>query len=226
MSNNGKSYVIEPCSLGDVLDLCSKYHKYGSTGKVHSHRFAVVEDGRPVAVYAWMPPSAGAAKSACPEFPQGVLSLSRMAAVPRSERRLNHISKPLRWQMKNLIDRTRYPVLLTYSDSGVPKGGGVAHTGHTYKCSGWEKTVANEVKYYEDIDGNRMSSYCAGKSRQGLSAAGTTIIQRWEHWACKRGEALTHATLGGWKRVPLFKKDGTPKLWRSGNQAYEWIKEN
>jgi hypothetical protein len=35
--------------------------------------------------------------------------------------------------MNVLIDRTRWPVLVTYSDIGQ------GHTGHVYKCSGWEK---------------------------------------------------------------------------------------
>ncbi|MGI9459534.1 MAG: hypothetical protein ACR2NF_06015 [Pirellulales bacterium] len=223
MSNKKPSYVIEPCSLDDVVDLCEKYHKYGSSGVIHAYRLAVVEDSVPVAVYAWMPPAPGAAKTICPEFPQGVLSLSRMSAVPKAERRLKHISKPLRWQMKNIIDRTRYPVLVTYSDEGDPRGDGRGHNGFTYQCSGWTKTARNRVNYYEDANGNRISSYNKGGRRDGVTPVGTTVIQRWEQWACDKGDALKHATEAGWQRAPIMKKDGTPKLWRSGNQAYEWI---
>lgn len=219
------SFDVHPCSLKDILDLCNRYHKYGSSGCIHAYRFAVIEDGKPVAVYAWTPPAPGAARAVCPEFPQGVLSLSRMCAVPKSERRLKHISKPLRWQMKNLIDRTRYPVLVTYSDAGDPKGDGRGHNGFTYQCSGWTKTAVNVVDYYEDSDGNRISKYNKGQKRAGVLPAGRTEITRWENWACGKGEALDFAKSAGWSRSPILKKDGTPKLWASGNQAFQWVKK-
>jgi len=87
-----------------------------------------------VAAYAWQPPPPGASRAVCPEAPEGVLALSRMVAVPRDERRLQHVSTPLRRQMRVLIDRGRWPVLVTYSDEGqghtgnavVPQCGAIA----------------------------------------------------------------------------------------------------
>jgi tRNA U34 5-carboxymethylaminomethyl modifying GTPase MnmE/TrmE len=61
-------------------------------------------------------------------------------ALPREERRLRHISKPLKRQMRDLIDRTRWPVLVTYSDEGQ------GHLGHVYKCSGWQKTTRKRAQ--------------------------------------------------------------------------------
>lgn len=104
--------------MGDVKDLCAKFHGYHGAGSVAVYAFGVYEDGEIVAAYAWQPPPLGGAKSVCPQAPHGVLSLSRMVAVPRDQRRLNHVSKPLRYQMRGLIDRTRWPVLVTYSDEG------------------------------------------------------------------------------------------------------------
>lgn len=216
-------YVIEPCTLRDIEDICSKYHKYGSVGgNIHTHRYAVIENASPVAVYAWMPANLGTANNVCPEFPQGVLSLSRMCAVPKSARKLKHISKPLRHQMKNLIDRTRYPVLITYSDAGDPKGNGRGHNGFTYQCSGWTKKTSSEVPYFEDEFGNRLSSYSKGKKMKGVKQKGMTVVTRWENWACPRGQALEHVLSNGWERVQMFKKNGEPKVWRSGNFAFQW----
>ena len=190
------------------------HHGYGGIGNACTYSFAVFEEHGAVAAFVWQPPAPGAAKSVCPEIPQGVLSLSRMVAVPRIERQLNHISKPLRRQMRVLIDRTRWPVLVTYSDEGQ------GHTGHVYKCSGWEKTTRKKYPYFEDEDGVRRSSYSNGKAATGLRRAGTTWIQRWEHWICPQGHAAEYMQDFGWRREPI-----PGKVWRSGNQAYRWVQE-
>lgn len=130
-------YVMRRITLGEVRDLCTRFHAYGSAGMIATYAFGVFEDNILVAAYAWQPPPPGAAKAVCPEAPEGVLSLSRMVAVPRENRVLNHVSKPLRRQMKKEIDRTRWPVLITFSDEGQ------GHTGYTYQCSGWHKTAYN-----------------------------------------------------------------------------------
>ena len=209
------SYIIQPITIREVGELCEQYHGYGGAGGTATYAFGVIEDGRVVAAYAWQPPPPGAAKAICPEAPHGVLALSRMVAVPRSERQLNHVSKPLRYQMRRLIDRTRWPVLVTYSD------GGQGHTGHVYKCSGWEATGANQVPYYEDEDGRRVSSYSSGASRKSeLIRGGTTTITRWEHWMCPRGYADAWLGIHGWRREPI-----PGKVWRSGNQAYTYTKK-
>lgn len=148
----------------------------------------------------------------CAEAPAGVLALSRMVAVPREERSLRHVSKPLRVQMRRLIDRTRWPVLVTFSDEGQ------GHTGHVYKCSGWEPTTRTKVAVFEDESGRRCSRYSNGKTGgRKLRPAGHTWIQRWEHWACERGAAADWMLAAGWHRVPI-----AGKTWRSGAQAYRW----
>lgn len=210
------SFIIQPITKQDVKDLCARYHGYGSAGSAMTYAFGVIEHGRIIAAYAWQPPPPGAALAISPDAPQGVLSLSRMVAVPRFLRSLNHVSKPLRYQMKNLIDRTRWPVLVTYSD------GGQGHTGHVYKCSGWEQTVISQVPFFTDNDGYRASSYCNGVSgSRDLIRGGTTEITRWEHWICPRGRALAYMEIHGWQREPI---EG--KTWRSGNQAYKYSKKN
>jgi hypothetical protein len=206
------AFDLRPCSLETVRDLCVRFHGYGSAGENATYAFAVYEDGDAVAAYVWQPPPPGAARSACPESPGGVLALSRMAAVPRDERRLRHISKPLRRQMVKLIDRGRWPVLLTYSDEGQ------GHTGHVYKCSGWAKTRRVLRPYFETADGKRASSYSNGRhGSRVLTRAGRTWMQRWEHWACERGEALSWMASHGGRRVAL-----PGRVWRSGNQAHTW----
>jgi hypothetical protein len=214
-----KGYAKEPtfdlrrCSIEVVADLCKKHHGYGSVGNNATYAFAVYEDGSPIAAFVWQPPPPGAARSVCPEAPSSVLALSRMVAVEREDRTLRHISKPLRLQMRDRIDRGRWPVLVTYSDEGE------GHNGHVYKCSGWEATRRSKRPVYVDRRGRRASSYSNGRHKsRDLTRAPDTTIQRWEHWACGRGDAARWMASFGWRLVPV-----PGQTWRSGNQAHTWI---
>lgn len=220
-------FDLRPAPLAEVRALCEQHHGYQSAGGLATYSFGVYERslptnsfnydnyfvGRLVAGYTWQPPAPGAAKSVCPEAPHAVLALSRMVAVPKTERELKHVSKPLMEQMHELIDRTRWPVLITYSDEGE------GHTGYVYQCSGWEKTSRALVKKYLDGEGRRVSPYSNGEyaKRQGVARAGATWIQRWEHWVCQRGYADAWLKTHGWARIAI-----PGKKWRSGNPAYRY----
>ena len=207
---NPPKYDLRPCGLDVARKLCARFHGYGSVGNNATYAFAVFEGKKAVAVYVWQPPPPGAARSVCPEAPYGVLALSRMVALPKERRKLQHVSKPLRRQMRMLIDRTRWPVLITYSDEGQ------GHTGHVYMCSGWEKTTRRRRPFFIDEKGRRVSSYSNGKhGGRELRRAGHTWLQRWEQWVCARGEAARWMKRNGWRRVAL-----PGKVWRSGNPAF------
>jgi hypothetical protein len=114
--------------------------------------------------------------------------------------------------MRRSIDRGRWPVLLTYSDEGQ------GHTGHVYKCSGWEKTKFVWRPFFETPDGKRASSYSNGRhGSRDLARAGRTRMQRWEHWVCPRGQALAWMLAHGWRHVPV-----PGRVWRSGNPRHTW----
>lgn len=216
MSGRQPSYDLRRVDLDDVRELCRAHHGYGGCGRVAVECFGVFETGRIVAAFAWQPPPPGAAKSVCPEQPGAVLALSRMVAVPRDQRQINHISKPLRLQMRHSLDRSRWPVLVTYSDESL------GHTGHVYKCSGWRKTSRRRVRIYEDSNGVRRSSYSAGNYVAGrLTPVGWAWLQRWEHWACEPGQVEQYMRAGGWVRRPV-----PGKTWRNGAQMHEWVNLN
>ncbi len=202
------TFDLRPCNISDLRALLRDNHAYASGGDVQVYAFMVVENFTAVAGYVWQPPPPGSATSVCPDCPQGVLSLSRMVAVPKKARHLKHVSKPLRVQMKKLIDRTRWPVLVTYSDASV------GHTGYVYQCSGWTPTVENTVKTYT-VDGKRVSAYATGsKQRPDSAIEGTALIQRWEHRAHPDPAAIFDQH---WRRVPI-----PGKFWRSGAQAHRY----
>ena len=157
--------------------------------------------------FVWLPPPPGAAMalSAAPGG-AGVLALSRMVAVPRNERRMQHISKALYRQASRMIDRGRWPVLVTWSDASL------GHTGHVYKCAGWQEDEKRKAVFFEDEHGHRASRYSNGKIvRAGKGAS--TVLTRWIDRACPEGAELRHLLSNGWVRVP------TGKVWASGKPA-------
>lgn len=207
-------FDLQPVRLAEVRHLFAAHHGYKSVGNLAVYAFAVVELGQPVAAFVWQPPPPGAAKAVCAEAPHGVLALSRMVAVPKSDRALKHISKPLRAQMKALIDRTRWPVLLTYSDESQ------GHTGYVYQCSGWERAGRTLRPCYIDASGSRVSSYTSGRHvTEGKTRVEDAWMTRWEHWACPKGYADAWMTAAGWRAVE------TGKTYRSGNKAKTYIRQ-
>lgn len=80
----------------------------------------------------WLPPTKSAGGSVYPENPQGVLALSRVVVVPEAPK--NACSFLIRHSMR-FLDRTRWPVLLTYADEWR------GHEGTIYKAladAGWK----------------------------------------------------------------------------------------
>lgn len=83
----------------------------------------------PYGAALWIPPTRSAAESiAGPDDWQGVLSLSRLVVVP--EVPTNGASFLLGRSMR-LVDRRRFPVLVTYADTNQ------GHTGAIYKATNW-----------------------------------------------------------------------------------------
>ena len=175
--------------------------------------WAVYEDGHPVAAYVWSPPPYGAAGAYASGAPGGCLALSRMVAVPKSARRLRHISIPLRRLKDRILDRGRWPVLVTYSDASL------GHTGHVYKCSGWHSLRPRKRTIYTSPDGRRVSRYRNGVIRDvGNLVKSTTTLTPWIHRACPPGYEAAWLHAHGWRRIRV------PGTWASGNPKYRWIK--
>lgn len=203
---------IERCERSVVTGLCERFHGYASDGGAATMSYALYENGCAVAAFQFKPPAPGAAKKFGGSAPWGVLALSRMVAVPRDERTCKKLSKVLR-AFETIIDRGRWPVLLTYSDSSL------GHTGHVYRCAGWTPCAPVDAIYYVK-DGARVSSYSGGRSRvpEG-SVAGRTTLTPWVARACEAGSEQEFAASRGWVRLPI-----PGKSWKSGSQAHAIVK--
>lgn len=212
--------ILRRAVLGEVVSLFESEHAYAGVSSSTTYLFALEHDAQILAAFAWQPPPFGAARRVCPEAPYAVLSLSRMAAIPAAQRATlsqagRHISKPLRTQVKHLIDRTRWPVLVTYSDEGL------GHRGHVYRCAGWTPTERSLRPQYADQTGRRTSAYRNGRySKEGLQRLPDAWIQRWEHWVCPRGDAAAWMERHGWRREPI-----PGKVWRSGAPAFRFVRQ-
>jgi len=109
-----------------------------------------------VGVAWWIPPTKSAAKATYPVNWKGVLSLSRFVLEPECPK--NSASFLLAASRK-LIDRDKWPCLVTYADDWQ------GHTGKIYLADNWQykgKTTA-EVTY--QIDGRMVSRKAGPKTR-------------------------------------------------------------
>ena len=94
------------------------------------------------------------------------------------------------------------------------------HTGHVYKCSGWQPTERAERVFYVDAEGRRHSIPTSDTRDRGLRVGGKTVLQRWEHRACAPGDAAEWLRRHGWRRAEI-----PGRVWRSGNPAFRWVRD-
>lgn len=203
---------IRPAKYADIHPLFEAHHAYRSVGKTATYFFAVYEDGRPVAAFAWMPASYGAAAKIAPECPQAVLSLARMVAIPKEQRKLKNIAEALRWQAVYLIDRTRWPILVSWADAGAGHDGGV------YRYAGWKETGRSRQPIGRDSEGRRRSINSNGKRSPTVARVGYTNLIRFEHRLCPEGDADGWLARHGWQRIPTGRKQ------RNGRPQYTYAK--
>jgi hypothetical protein len=115
--------------------------------------------------------------------------------------------------MRRGLDRGRWPVLVTFADTGE------GHRGHVYTCSGWERDGSSRSLKYLNSKGERRSVYVNGRiEKEGLLKSGASEIVRFVHRACSKGTEMQHMKSAGWVRVP------SDRRWRSGNPAFKWVK--
>lgn len=109
-----------------------------------------------VGVAWWIPPTRSAAEAWAGEAWQGVLSLSRLAIAPEVPKNACSflLSKSVR-----MIDRTRWPVLVTYADSWR------GHTGAIYLAAGWEYCGEMKPEATYTLNGRMIARKAGGRTR-------------------------------------------------------------
>lgn len=124
-----------------------------------------------VGVAWWIPPTKSAALATYPRQWQGVLSLSRLVIAPGVSK--NACTFLLGRSMK-LIDRHRWPCLVTYADEWQ------GHTGTIYKAANWAYIGRTKPEATYTIDGRMVSRKAGPKTRtkDEMEALGATMIGR------------------------------------------------
>lgn len=126
-------WEIRPAQQAEAEALCRAYHYSQSCPNTGTYRHALQPAADPFAaamgIAVWIPPTRTAGVHiAGEERCQMVLALSRLVVCP--EIPTNGASFLLGRSMR-LIDRERWPVLVTYADTAQ------GHTGAIYKATNW-----------------------------------------------------------------------------------------
>ena len=101
-----------------------------------------------VGVAWWIPPTRSAAEATYPQNWQGVLALSRLVVAPGVPK--NAASFLLGGAMR-LIDRSRWPCLVTYADEWR------RHTGGIYKATNWQYVGLTQPQPVWVLDGKMVA---------------------------------------------------------------------
>ncbi len=137
-----------------VQNLVVKFHysKGGSNTAVYRHGLFKRGSEECLGAAWWIPPTKTAANATYPQDWRGVLNLTRLAINPRVPK--NGASFLLGKSMR-MIDRDRWPCLVTYADEMQ------GHTGAIYKATNWEYVgmTAKEATFFK---GDRMIARKAG----------------------------------------------------------------
>jgi hypothetical protein len=118
--------------------------------------------GDPLGIALWIPPTRTAAETVCENW-QGVLALSRLACHPDCPK---NAASFLGSASMRMIDRARWPVLLTYADSAE------GHTGAIYRAMNFEYLGEVEAG---DVWLDREGRQCGRKRGQNTFTKGEMI---------------------------------------------------
>lgn len=172
-----RDYVVRNISFRAALAFVRYYHYSAGASKtrVYTHGLFRVgyedDDALALGVAWWLPPTIAAARSVSTHNPNGVLSLSRLCVAPCVPK--NGASLLLGGSMR-LIDRQRWPHLLTYADTWRGHDGGI------YKATNW-KYVGLTEPHAVFVRGGRVGSTKNGtktKTHAQMKEAGYELVGR------------------------------------------------
>jgi hypothetical protein len=167
-------WEVRPCALAVAQALVERLHYSqggANTGTYVHGLFECARPAQPRGCAWWIPPTKAAAHATYPADWEGVLALSRLvieADVPK-----NAATFLLARSMR-LIDRQRWPCLVTYADEWQ------GHTGTIYRACNWNYLGRTTPEATFVLDG-RMVSRKAGpttRTRAEMEAMGAKLIGR------------------------------------------------
>lgn len=150
-------WSVRPVNLAIGQRLTQLYHYAagGSNTATYMHglfRAGELFDLQCLGLAWWIPPTKSAAQATYPENWQGVLCLTRLVILPDVPK--NAATFLLARSVK-LIDRSRWPCLVTYADTWR------GHSGGIYRASNWEYKGMTKPESVYTLNG-RMIARKAG----------------------------------------------------------------
>lgn len=174
---------VDDVSLSVARSMVAAWHysRGGSNTRVYCHGLypkGWFWESECVGVAWWLPPTKSAAMSFDANW-NGVLALSRLVVSPDVP--TNAESFLIRRSM-GLIDRKRWPVLVTYADSWQK------HNGTIYRAAGWKEVGQSKPERRYVKDGKMASRKAGPKTRThsemlalGYECVGRFAAIRFEH---------------------------------------------
>ncbi len=159
-----KDWVVRDVCLEVAQYLVVKYHyaASGSNTRTYLHglfKRGALFDAECLGVAWWIPPTKSAAQATYPPKWQGVLSLSRLVISPGVPK---NACSFLIAQSRKLIDREKWPCLVTYADEWR------GHTGGIYKADNWQYVGMTKPEAVYTINGHMIARKAGGKTRTHL----------------------------------------------------------
>ena len=115
------------------------WHYSRSASKMSVYAHGLYREGRdaePLGVALWLPPTKVAAQAVAGDDWRGALSLSRLVVAPGLP---TNAASFLLGRSMRLVDRERWPVLVTYADTRH------GHTGAIYLATNWRKDAVTKA---------------------------------------------------------------------------------
>lgn len=125
-----REWEVRTIPLADARKLVEEYHYARGGSNTATYRHGLFRVGEDVCMGAawWIPPTKSSALVTYPANWQGVLALSRLVIHPDAPK---NAASFLLAQSRRMVDRSRFPALVTYADEWR------GHTGAIYRADNW-----------------------------------------------------------------------------------------
>lgn len=151
---------VTTCTHDEATRLVSAHHYAAGMSNtcIETHGLYRVGGTRLYGIAMWLPPTRKAAETVDRENWRGVAALSRLCVIPEAPP--NAASFLLAASMR-LLDRERWPTLLTYADTRH------GHTGAIYRATNWEciGVVKGADNWRHPATGEQRGRKTTGRSR-------------------------------------------------------------
>lgn len=151
-------YVVREVSLEICQLLTERYHYSKGGANTATYRHGLFEQTGSIClgIAWWIPPTKSAALATYPTNWRGVLCLSRLVIIPGMP--TNSASFLLGRSMR-MIDRERWPCLVTYADSWQ------GHTGGIYFATNWKYIGDTKPEAVYTLNGRMIARKAGPKTR-------------------------------------------------------------